>query len=242
MIKKIIGLIGVVLLLTGCTVDYNLNIKANGIDEEIILNDTNIHLQPYSAYYDVDSFSETGTKFDDIDYYNESIDNNSVIFSYNFGWNDYYRSRAVRTCLNTHSISEGDNNTLILNTSVGLSCFNQYPNMSKLNINITLDINYYEMISSNADSSSNNTYTWVVDANNYDTKYIQLVFGYKKVDIDPSIIDPGNNKQNNENEKDKNIEKIKEVANNNFWLVITGSFIVMIIGIFIVIKVKSRKR
>lgn len=240
MIKKIIMLVGILFLLTGCTVDYNLYINNGSIDEQIILNGTSTHIQPYSVYYDIDGFSETGVKLDGIEYYDESFINNSTTLSYSFSWDNYNRSRAARTCLKSHKLVLNNNNNYILNTSIGLSCFNQYQNLDKLNINISLDGKIFEVISSNADINNGSDYTWIIDRNNYDSKHIQLVFNYKSIELDPSTNNPTNNNGNNGNGIIS--PEVEKVANDYFWLIMGGSFLLLGIGIFIVIKVKSLKR
>ena len=247
MIKKTIVLVGLLFLLTGCTVDYNLYINKGNIDEQIIFNGTNVNIQPFSVYYDVDGFSETGVKLDGIDYYDESLINNSTTLSYSFTWDNYNRSRAVRTCLKSHKLVINNDNNYMLNTSIGLSCFNQYPNLDKLNINISLDDSLFEVISSNADSNVGSYYTWVINENNYDTKHIQLVFNYKKRNTNPD--NPNSNSNNGENNNNNNNNgngiispEIEKIANDNFWLIMIGAFVLLVVGIFIVIKVKSSKR
>ena len=242
MIKKIIGLIVIVLLLTGCSVDYNLYIDKSNVSEEIIFNGETIRLQPYPVFYDADGFSENGTKLPDVIYYEMNNTNNNTVLSYIFDWNDYSRSRAPRTCLKSHNLVRKNDNTYMLSTSAGISCFNQYSNLDSINVSIKLNSDYYTFISKNADSGYNGTYIWNITRDNEKTKHVQMIFKDKENREVPN--DNPYNEVPTPNDKKENpkLEEIREVSKNHMGLIIGGSFFLLFIVLFIIIKIKSRKR
>lgn len=242
MIKKIIGLIVIVLLLTGCSVDYNLYIDISNVSEEIIFNGETIKLQPYPVFYDVDGFSEDGIKLPDVTYYEMNNINNSTTLSYIFDWNDYGRSRAPRTCLKSHNLIRKNDNTYMLSTSAGISCFNQYSNLDSINVSVKVNSDYYTVISTNADSGYNGTYIWNITRDNEKTKHVQMIFEDKKNREEPNGDPYYEEPTYNDKEENKKLEEIREVSKNHMGLIIGGSFFLLFIVLFIIIKIKSRKR
>lgn len=170
--KKIFILIAL-LFLSGCTVNYNLEIEDNNIKENIngdiyknefdpiddIYGDHNI----YYLIYDNQSPFDNSQKL-----YNKSIkeeDDGRIIFdaSYNYD-GDYDKSRIINNCYENHLFKETDN-TYIIKLSGSFYC--QYASV----INVKVKTNNY-VIDNNADEIDNNVYTWKISNNDSDIKLI----------------------------------------------------------------------
>ena len=170
--KKIIFLLLICLLLTGCTVNYNLDINDNNFKETLTGNVLNAELNN-NDNTDINMFSYLITgdqpafyKNDNI-FFNKTTNNtaNGIDFDYNYTFNEYNfnNSRIINECFDNH-VYEYKDNTYYLVVSGKFRC-----NYSKTtNINITTD---YNVTSNNAQTIKNNTYTWTIDENNKDNIY-----------------------------------------------------------------------
>ncbi len=227
--KKII-LIFSILFLTGCDINYNLTINNDQITENIDVN-AELNSPPITAYIDEQGASETDDLIEGVSYYNIKELNNSTFLDYKFSFNDYYRSTATNTCLKKVSLTKDSQNNYILNTTSYFSCFDLYPSLDNINVNITLN-NLYTLVSTNSDNQNNNTYTWHINKKNYQDKNIQLIFQNKTEDIP-------NNEENTENKKEEETRS-KETSIFTYILVITAVTVFLIV-IFGYIKYKSIK-
>lgn len=170
--KKIIFLLLICLLLTGCTVNYNLDINDNNFKETLTGNVLNTELNN-NDNTDINMFSYLITgdqpafyKNDNI-FFNKTTNNttNGIDFDYNYTFNEYNfnNSRIINECFDNH-IYEYKDNTYYLVVSGKFNC-----NYSETtNINITTD---YNVTANNAQTIKNNTYTWTIDENNKDNIY-----------------------------------------------------------------------
>ena len=222
--KKIILLGVLVLLLSGCTVDYNIYIGKDKIHEQVIFEKVKYNF-PRAAFFDEVNYSEDDDNdyIDGIEYYSITTNkDNDSIYTYNFKTDDYKRSYAVNSCVTSMNMSVS-NGVYSINPSNYYACFDQYPDLTKINVNINLDTNNFEMISNNADSVKNNTYTWVIDTDNYMKKSISLK--YK----DKSVVEK------------KEEDEISSWASNHFGLITLGIIVALGLLIFGITKFNSKK-
>lgn len=179
--KKIIFLLLICLLLTGCTVNYNLDINDNNFKETLtgnVLNtelnnndNTDINMFTYLINGDQPAFYKNDNIF-----FNKTTNNttNGIDFDYSYTFNEYNfnNSRIINECFDNH-IYEYKDNTYYLVVSGKFNC-----NYSeKTNINITTD---YNVTANNAQTIKNNTYTWTIDENNKDNIYFFITIDKTK--------------------------------------------------------------
>lgn len=187
--KKIYILIFILMFTTGCACRYDLIIDGDSYKESIILrastaseqNDLN---KKWEIPVDKDNYYSGDENIDKtyVNYiYDYSVKNDNLVFSHNFGREDYLNSTAVSLCYNSLSVSPYQGN-IVISTGGKVTCFDKYPNLSSISVNITVD---KEVISNNADKVDGNTYTWNLTKSNADNKSINLVFKEKEVDNTP---------------------------------------------------------
>lgn len=186
-IKKILILLFLIIMISGCQVNYNLTITSNSFNEssDIIpedydiyqntnLNDflksfTNNKISPF--YNDIDEINEVSSS--DINPTHSYSFNNldrGINIKYNYNQNDIVLSKMIKECFNEVNIQ--DNNQYIrINTSNECKAFKRYSLLNNINIYIKTDL---KVIYSNADSVNGNTYIWNIDKNNYNSKNISL--------------------------------------------------------------------
>ena len=175
--KKLILIICLMFLVTGCDVTYNLTIEdENTFDENIVL-----------------SFSKSTTRYNDISFYpdnkipvyptekdkkfyNSKIVENAnsydLIYSYKHDFYSLKNSYFINNCYRDMSITENDNQ-IIINSGEDFACFigDDGLRADSLNINITTKL---KVLSNNADTVNGNTYTWIINENNYLAKNVFL--------------------------------------------------------------------
>lgn len=185
--KKIGLLILLLILLTGCTAEVNINVSSSGIYEQVnIVSYTNEYTtkeQIYSNFREyVPAFAddlmpdgEADTKKDGIEYYTRAMtdlgNGYKITYGYKFGFSEYNKARTVKEGFRDAIIQRDavDKQILFTTDSGGLKYFNYYPDLENVKINITSEYNVKE---SNADYISNGVYTWNLNSNTKKSIYI----------------------------------------------------------------------
>ena len=179
--KKKLIIICLLLLTTGCSCQYNLNIHDNMIEENIVSTFSNDEIQESSnskimgdieiddqitPFIKNDQFPFVGNQ--NIKYDKKVSEDNgitTVSLKNNYSFNDYKRSKSYN-CFENKDFSE-KNGVYDLNLYGQFYCF--YGN--EVRINVKTD---FKVFSNNADIVDDNTYTWIIDENNFKNKDISL--------------------------------------------------------------------
>lgn len=171
--KKIVLLLSIILL-TGCTINYDLDITDGGINETIngkvskekVLDDKNeYNMNIY--YYLLNNDQPALTNSDDL--YTTNIKENKKTYDYTASYtyqnlDDLSSSRIINNCFeNSSVIDEEDYYSISL--SGDFYCLYS----DKVKVSIHSD---YAIISSNADKTNNNTYTWTLEEDKTDIELI----------------------------------------------------------------------
>ena len=213
--KIIIILILSIFLLSGCSVQYNLEINKEGFKENISIGKFDAdnvegfqYLTPYAIVNGVNQ------EFYKLDYSNQILN-----LSYDYGVYNYDMSEALNQCYDMSNFSY-DNNYYYILTSGEFKCLSYMGyTTDEVRINIKSD---YNVVESNADLVENNVYTWIINKNNKGNKPIDIVF-----DINNSNNLKGNN-------------KLSQFS--TFFLVIGAFVIVGIIILFVYLHGKKKNK
>lgn len=192
---KTIFILIFILFLTGCKATYNININLSSVNEELEviekdqnkfsiieenlynLNrkdylDTNLKW-PTPAYKDSEINPYEPTKISNENYYTKKdISNSSQIgikYSYNHLQDKYRNSNILNTCYDFEL--EKTNNNILFKTIDKFKCFDEYPLLDEVEINVTSMCN---VISNNSDKNEENKYTWNITKDNYEDKTIEF--------------------------------------------------------------------
>lgn len=194
---KLILIIMVMFLLSGCEANYSLYIDKDVFNETTIVLANSGELNTYDSqtyltmkqkidlYYKkyVDIVYQNpyyNPYLDDpqkgINYYNKELINNGkgygFKYSYNFNKENYLNSNIINTFFkNNNSVLNDNKYTLNVYTFNG---FERYNDLTQVTINITTDL---EVKKSNADSVYDNVYTWTITKDDALNKkiYLELV-------------------------------------------------------------------
>ena len=180
--KKILLLIILCFLLTGCTVNYNLEIEDNSFKETISGNVLNSEIKIDDEQTDVNTFNylinEEQSPFigENNQLYNKATNknNNGIDYNYSFTYNELNitDSRILNTCFEDFKFEEKDNIYYLM--TFGKFYCNYAP---ETNINISTE---YEVIINNANKKKNNTYTWTINEENKDNFELYMTINKEK--------------------------------------------------------------
>lgn len=161
--KKKNFLILLPLLLTGCTINYDLVINENNISETITgsvekseyeIKDTDTSLNDFYVLINED----VNPVITENDLYKKNIINtdNGIDYKYTYNYkNNYDKSRIINTCFENHIIDETED---YYNIKLSGQFYCLYSD--KIYINVTSN---YVVLENNADKVDGNKYKWTID-------------------------------------------------------------------------------
>ena len=205
--KKIFILSFFLLLLTGCTATYNIEIyndkvkedmsfvekdsnKWNSVVEYELTYDelvSNFYEYPYPIFYGTVVDEDPYIKLKNVKYYTSVKINNDLEYGgglkYNdFNINEYVDSNIVKECYDYFNVIDEDD-SIFLSTSKVNKCFDEYPLLDNITINLKTN---HKVLEHNADSKNGYHYSWTIDKSEKDNAaiYIRLdkkhfVFNYE---------------------------------------------------------------
>lgn len=233
--KKIIIILFLCLMITGCSANYNLTLKNNQIKEELIINNYNVSswnegtttykmmveqaLKSNIPIFYQDYVPENNSKLPNLSYYQISpineTNNLGLTYKYLFKEKEYRNS----TLLNSfdHKLNISVTNNIISFNESESTLFDKYPSLDNLTLKIETS---YKVIKNNADKVEGNTYYWYLNKEEQNQK---------------SIIFKCNKSEQNESQKTTNNQTI-----NIIYIIIIGFIILM--GLLIYLKVKKASK
>lgn len=172
--KKNIILLLSIFLLSGCSVQYNLEISSDNISENIKIGKfiaTEVkdfeYLTPYAILNDVNQ------KFYLLEYSNEVLS-----LSYDYTMDNFEMSEAFNQCYDMSNFSYDDRYYYIL-TSNEFKCLSYLGyEADEVKINVR---SRFKVIESNADYVNDDVYTWVINEVNYKNKPINITFDFNEI-------------------------------------------------------------
>ena len=240
--KKILILLSI-LLLTGCSAEYDLVIDKNSFKEDVKISEvsksnwTKLAYDTYNYKEAIDFFTSNkiavsyrNVKFEDAIKNSESyeaskITNNQelgVEYSYDFKSQDFSTSTMVKACYDLFNILI-DGDSTYLSTSKEVNCFERFPLLDKITINVQ---SRYIVTGNNADviDTKTNTYTWNLTKNEAQNSPIYLVL-------------------DNSKKFDGRAFWIKFFADNPLWATIISISIIgaIILGIVLILNKKNNR-
>lgn len=234
--KKLILAMFCVLFLTGCTAEYNVDID-NGFMEKTFINnlsseqlDQFISFDPTPVHIDETEESDISGYSDTVKKYKTYSENGSFVQSNQYkDLDNFMRSTTLYKCYDVNVTNK--NKTIEIITGSTNTCFDRYPELTNLKINIKT-IN--KVVRNNADSINGNVYSWSIDS--YQKKSKSIIFEYENPNYDASL---NKDKINNNKDKDK-----KEHKEKGIWIIYIclPLFFIILFGIIIYEnKIKNRK-
>lgn len=178
---KIIFMVVLVAFLTGCSAEYNIVIKENTVNENIILISENeedreiLNNTEWLISYNHDIFLENASSDGEVideNVYDTISKNGNVNFTHNFKNEEYKNSTAINECYDSVYFDTISGKKVISTSNVA-KCLDNYPKLNSIKVKITVE---GEVISNNADNTNGNTYEWNINKENYKNKPIKLTY------------------------------------------------------------------
>ena len=170
-----------VAFLTGCSAEYNIVIKENTVNENIILISENeedreiLNNTEWLISYNHDIFLENASSDGEIideNVYDTISKNGNVNFTHDFKNEEYKNSTAINECYDSVYLDTISGKKVISTSNVA-KCLDNYPKLNSIKVKITVE---GKVISNNADNINGNTYEWNINKENYKNKPIKLTY------------------------------------------------------------------
>lgn len=178
--NKILILLIILFLMTGCQAEYNLTIDNDTYTESINMtvdNDDTYNIQNLKENNQYISSSSTNGLI-----YEKTIEENydNTIFNYKHSFSfDEFRGTLNGKCFNKINLTESDGIYSLYASD--FICYGEHEQTAEsYKINIKTN---YNVINNNADEVNNNVYTWMIDKNNYSGKTINFQYSKQEVEI-----------------------------------------------------------
>lgn len=187
--KKIVLIVIMMMMLTGCTATYEVNIDGENITEKITVDGKTIKdsikqiilTNPLPASTKTASYWGTDSSFriepgmmkkqPGVSYYDIRKSEDNLIFTGKFDLKNYEESRFVNMAYNGINV----NNYYEYQSYYafdGIKVFNEYPELTNVTVKITVN---QKVLETDADKVEGNTYYWNLTKDNSDkTVYIKL--------------------------------------------------------------------
>ncbi len=214
---KILLLISV-FLLSGCTAEYNTYITKETVAENTIVNGLTKETFPVTAYINDQGASETNEKIEGIEYYTINQNIRFTEYKFNFPFENYKNGTGVNYCYKNFHIYTTNENDYRLSTNNLNSCMDYYTELTEIKVNLKFSDDF-NITSNNADEVNDQTYTWLINRDNYNNKTIEIA--YSLIKTNPVVSD-------------------EETNNNINVFIILGSFVVL--GVVLTIVIKKRNK
>lgn len=199
--KRIMILISLFLVTTGCSVNYEVTLDDNLLSEVLKITENqdsltsdykdlidNIYNLPQPVYTDADvnPYDETQI-IEGVEYYQKNMISSQneygIEIKYNHSLNEYEKSNIINRCYKNVTVLR-DGNNITLSTSRNNLCFDIYDNLEEINIIINFDAKKYEVITHNADQKEEGKYSWNINSSNYNDKSIVIELEEKQIKND----------------------------------------------------------
>ena len=230
--KKLIMLFATILIASGCSASYTIDLDNDLKKEDIKIYAADSTEYPYidsisawpqTALYDQIGGSESPEKIPGLAYYDVVRASNYVSLNYNFKASEYMNSTAVKTCYQYVNYEE-TSSSILLSTSNENKCLRDYGALTSINIIVKTSAN---VTKHNADKVSGNQYIWEVNKSNYTNKGIFLQAEKKR---DTTLLSSSSSSSEEIEKKGTSVTTI---------LILLGVFVVVL---FFVVKFVSKKK
>lgn len=182
---KIIIMMMLLLVFSGCSVTYNLDIDENYIDEEtsIMGNSTSLNNHLYEYYKNkplplsklTPIQSESNKKIDSVKYYTKNdLSNNGLIGLQFIGKFDNVGidESSILSFGVGDIVLDKTSNKISITVPTDFKAFKQFNDLENVTVNIK---SKYKVLENNADSVNNGIYTWNITRDDYDKDNLSIV-------------------------------------------------------------------
>ena len=240
-IKKTLFILMLLILCSGCTIKYNLEINEFEIVENITVSDTamlgrtnNDILETYDTWmpvYDnidnpdlIQDSDDDGGKIEGIEYHEKNItkieNGYKHTYKYTYPIDKFNHANSLKLAFGKPSFYNGGSYINLRTDSDNVLC--NYDYFESLQVNIKIDTNTYKVEKNNANRVKGNTYTWSFNRDNCHDSVISMTLSK----INNTVITTTTSKSSNNGNSGKTTNGL-----NNYVLYIF--LVVMVLIIFV---------
>lgn len=211
------------LLLSGCTINYNLDVDAEFIENIFVKDDTLTVTKEMPLYFDdLSNLSEVDEKVDGYKYYDLTKGTSSSKYSTTYKASDFTKITSCNLLFDKCEFINIGGGESVISTTTGTGIFESYPGLEEISINLTIN---GEVVYSNADSVNGDIYTWKINSGNAYNKSVYVKFKDKF-------------KSNSETKSSGKSEKEKAKEN----LIYLSILLVVLIGLLVLAITLKKKQ
>ncbi len=177
--KKLIMLF-VIIMLTGCTINYNITINEDDIKE-------NVKIIVPMIETDEDTFGEQINNFTNGYNIKTSTENDNYIATLNktYDFTNYNNSTFMNKCYDEVTINN-TNSDITIKTSEAFHCIEMEDDFEAQQVTINIKTKL-KVKDNNADKVNGNTYTWIINEKNYTNKQIYMQINKEQINVSDTI-------------------------------------------------------
>ncbi|MDY6015689.1 MAG: hypothetical protein SPI91_04455 [Bacilli bacterium] len=182
--KKFLLLTLIFPFLFGCTVNYDVTIYDNKIDEEatVLVDNNSNNLLSINAEMSTPTFAKysevvdtySSEKIPGVDYYNKTRYNSGnligINYKFSFDSQNYYDALIPNKCYDKFSFVE-DGEYYIFSVGEYNKCFSEINTLDHINVRLKTN---HKVVENNSDEIKNGYYCWNINKNNYKNKPIYV--------------------------------------------------------------------
>ena len=184
---KMFSILLILFLLSGCTVEYNLNFADDKLEEQINVSLIgNDYRKDYIESLSSQKLLAISQGLEQKEYkskFNDTGKEFTANYSYTYEIDDFNKNNVISRCYDSFALTS-TNDYYLLSTGKIFKCMSvvDYKIIDSYKISITTN---YKVLSSNADEVKDNTYIWYINNKNNETtvsKPITIKFSKEKVE------------------------------------------------------------
>ncbi len=216
-------LLFLLLLLTGCTVNYNLDVDTDFNEIIFVKNGDTSVIQEMPLYFeDLSNLSEAEGKVDGYKYYDLTKGTGSSKYSATYKASSFTKITSCNLLFEKCEFINIGGGESVISTTTGTAAFDSYPGLEQVNIYLTIN---GEVTYSNADIINDNVYAWTITPENAESKSIYVKFKSKFTSTSTA-------ETSGKSEKEKNKEH----------LIYLSILLIVLIGLLISLGVMQKKK
>lgn len=176
---KCLFIVFLIVFVTGCTSNYDLNLDVDTIDEKLTISlPESEYIDNYDTLTANKSVFDDGSVFYDIEVF-ENDDNYLITYSHNYNHEDYFNSLNLNSCFS--KINHDINGSIETISLQGFKC------LQGENIRVIVD-SKYKIYNSNAHIVNGNKNIWDINSDNKDNINISFVVDYSQTYFNKDLV------------------------------------------------------
>lgn len=164
-----------ILVVTGCSANYNLTITNESVLEDLSLSSSKSEIDndifKLATSHDLNVYNDSSEVYEMSD--DSSLDDYIASYKYKHDISKYAGSFVLNRCFIRQNYTVNNKDYFMIETGPSFYCIDMEDDLfvDEVRVNITTKL---EVLDNNADVINGNVYTWIIDGSNYKNKPISI--------------------------------------------------------------------